>query len=161
MFSPMLRSPQELTASRKLSEMMLKILSSLTPVDETSFPYALPCIPILEQRLHSLLHQGSWNIPKPFEYDSDENSSSSASTQIAIDCFSNIKKRNLRTKKPSTILHRHLITDSIASRLPVRTKATIHRLNSVSIAYRLPSRAVNLKTRARLWKSFQRYEARP
>ena len=156
----MLRSSQELIAFRKLFEMMLKILFSLTSIDEISFLYVLFCISILKQKLHNFLHQDSWNISKSFEYDNDENSSSFVSTQIAIDCFSNIKKRNLRTKKSFTIFHRHLIIDSIANKLSVKTKTIIHRLNSIFIVYRLFSRAVNLKTKIRLWKSFQRYKTR-
>ena len=143
---------------QKTNDMIVEIHPSLTPIDSESFPSYLPCFPILYQRLQSLLDQSSWEIPKPFTYITDHSPLSSSSTQIAVDCFTRITKGTAHQKKRAPkMLHQRSTTDSISGRLPVRSKATIHRLNSVSIAHRLPLRAVNSKTQHRMWKLLERH----
>lgn len=143
--------------------MILDIHPSLTPIENSDFPCYMLCTPILDQRLQSLLNRSPWEVPKPFSYLSPSSCASTqiavdrplscASTQIAIDCFSRMNKRKPRQKKLAPRMPKGRSTvNCISNRLPARSKATIHRLSSTSIAYRLPSRVANLGTQHRIWK---------
>lgn len=145
----------------------IEILPSLTPVDDSRFPDHSPCMPILDQRLRSLLARSPWEIPKSFTYPTwysptCDSPWSCASTQVADDSFSpptyvsraRWPPQQKEKKAAPRMLHQPsvCVVDSISSRLPARSKATMHRLSSTAIGYRLPSRRVNLRTKGRICK---------
>lgn len=120
--------------------MELEILPSLTPVDNT-FSTILLCIPILNQALEKLVQQGFWTIPTPFD-----RRFSISPTQVATTPNNPpVSRRRICNYNGDN----GVIGDSIANRLPARSKGTRHRLNRISIAHRLPFRHKISKTKHR------------
>ena len=115
--------------------MELTVLPSLTPSSRSPSP-TLFCPEILYYKLKRLTSQRTWPVPTAFVYESTPTevtshivSTRGATPQLQDQSFQKV---------------RNYPSDGISSRLPARSRATMHR--STSIAHRLRSRSANPKT---------------
>ena len=146
--------------------------SSLTPVSGCVSPgLGLLCVEAVDRKLKDLIAVGEWSIPRNVHLvrlDSQNDSRTttaivsarvSIATSPTIAAASPLSFSNAATSKHKQLHHhRQEIRDSIASRLPVRSQATIHRRLHTAIARRLLPRNANRVTlsRCRHWANPKR-----
>ena len=131
---------------------------TLTPISGWVSP-GLLCVDVVDRKLkdHIALGKDGLPVPLPFHLtQSDSRYISAATTAIpstrvsitaspsATAAPSSSSNRIAKWKRPS--YHHREVGNSIASRLPARSRATSHRRLRTAIAQRLPSRTVNRAT---------------
>ena len=138
--------------------MEITVLPSLTPFSRSPSP-TLFCPEVLYYKLKRLTSQRTWPVPKAFVY---EYSPTEVTSQIL-----STRRVTPQAQNQSFEKSRNYPSDGISSRLPARSRATMHRSTSIpfnseqnfsidtfpwnrstgtSIAHRLRSRSANPKT---------------
>ena len=119
--------------------MEITVLPSLTPSNRSPSP-TLFCPQILYYKLKRLASQQTWPVPKAFVY---ECSLTEAESEVASQIVSS-RGATPQLQDQSFQKVKNYSSDSISSRLPARSRATMHR--STSIAHRLRYRLANPQT---------------
>ena len=145
------------------SIMRIERRSTLTPVSGY-IPPGLLCVEVVDRKLNDLIavREHTWSLP-PYVHlmHSDGSDISVATTAIPSTRVSIATSSTITSASPSPSSdsatrkrkrlypHRQEVRNSIASRLPVRSEATIHRRLPTAVSQRLLPRTVNQATFSR------------